>query len=571
MRFLLPLLFVAPLQGADVNSSSFTHRTPGGVTYVVTADGLAEIRLADRTLARGGWRFRAGDDRWGLPKPRSEEAITSKSLEVVSSQQARVTHTHTDVLARYTYTCSGEDVRIECWVENRHAKAPIAVAWFEGPRVEFGRVPRGILPNYHYTYSAAGGIDLMHPGGIRIGGSYAVGDGFGIGVAPHDAGVHPNALLWDYDWSPGKREADPNRTVHLHVNAPIPPRGARTFAITFRVSPDTDWKHLLEPYRRHLHETLGGKLLYDPIGNQPFVAGFANGPVSSRGPTNPYGYAADHRLDSPAGVINYHASVAPPMRGLAARGLVLWGQAGQSSRNAMYRPDFDVLPPDVAPNVGRLGQYLKEQGMRLGVAARPGQMATPLDWTSDTVVNVDPARPDHMELLARRFNNMIALGATVFYLDSVGSRIDDVAIFRQLRAGIGKQPPLGRNVQTLVEHPSDVVMPFTGLLPVLSGNAAEGKFAPFFEGAFYLDPPNTPTMSEVLRFFYPDVPIVVLVSGVVGMDNADRQRAAVEYCYKRRMSVMIPDYWLSEQTVNWLAPLSRQYITPDGKWKDKPD
>ena len=39
-------------------------------------------------------------------------------------------------------------------------------------------------------------------------------------------------------------------------------------------------------------------------------------------------------------------------------------------------------------------------------------------------------------------------------------------------------------------------------------------------------------------YFYLDVAIVVLVSGAGGMDTADRQRAAVEYCYQRRMAVM---------------------------------
>jgi len=55
---------------------------------------------------------------------------------------------------------------------------------FEGPRVEFGKVPRGLLPIYHSSYSAAHGPLIMHPGGIRVGGSYGIGDGFGVGAAP---------------------------------------------------------------------------------------------------------------------------------------------------------------------------------------------------------------------------------------------------------------------------------------------------------------------------------------------------------------------------------------------------
>jgi hypothetical protein len=574
MRPFVALTVVAPLlaaEGADPHAKHLEYRTAAGVTYVVTIDGLSEVHLGERTLARGGWRFRAGDARWGFPPAPDAEAITGKSIEIVSPLQARVTHTHANMVARYTFSFAGEDVRIDSWVEN-HATVPIRVAWFQGPRIEFGRTPRGILPNWHPTYTAAGGINLMHPASVRIGGSYAVGDGFGVGAAPHDAGLNPQALAWDWDWSEGKREADAGRTPNLYVNAQIPAGGARTFSVTFRFSPDADWKHLLEPYRRHLHATLGDKTWYESLSNLPWVQGIANGPESSRSATNPYGFDPHHRLDSPAGVINYHAAVARYMRGFAAQGLVLWGQSGQSPRNAMYRPDFDVLPPDVAPNFRRLADFLKEQGMRLGATARPGQMATPLDWTTDTVVGVDPAMQDHLELLARRFNTMIGLGATVFYLDSAGNRMDDVAILRALRNGVGKQPAIGRNVQTLVEHPSDVVVPFTGLFPVLSGNAVEGKFGLYFEGAFWLDPPHTPTIAEVMRYFYPDVTIVVMVAGAGGLNTDDRCRAAVEYCYERRMAVMVPDSWLGPgaKTVTWLARLNQQYMTPDGKWKDKP-
>ena len=51
----------------------------------------------------------------------------------------------------------GEDVRIESWVENHHPSTAIRVAAFEGPKVAFGRTPVGLLPNWHPTYTAAGG------------------------------------------------------------------------------------------------------------------------------------------------------------------------------------------------------------------------------------------------------------------------------------------------------------------------------------------------------------------------------------------------------------------------------
>src|SRR3954467_4275721 len=108
MKRLVSVLFVAlPFAPAAAGRDApkpdrLDYRTPAGVVYVVTADGLSEVRLGGRVLARGGWRFRVGDARWGFPAPpRSAgapaagappdaEAITGKALEVVSRTEARV-------------------------------------------------------------------------------------------------------------------------------------------------------------------------------------------------------------------------------------------------------------------------------------------------------------------------------------------------------------------------------------------------------------------------------------------------------------------------------------------------
>jgi len=54
------------------------------------------------------------------------------------------------------------------------------------------------------------------------------------------------------------------------------------------------------------------------------------------------------------------------------------------------------------------------------------------------------------------------MGASLFYLDSFGNRLDDTIIMRAVRTGIGKQPGIGRAVQTYCEHPSDAIVPFSG-------------------------------------------------------------------------------------------------------------
>jgi hypothetical protein len=398
----------------------------------------------------------------------------------------------------------------------------------------------------------------MHPGGIRIGGSCGIGDGFGVGATPHDAGVHPVAICWDWDWK--KREADPQRTPTLYVNDPIPPRAARTYSVTFRFSPKPDWKHLLDPYRRHLYSVVGDKLLYDRFSHLPLIAGFVSGAESHRSVTNPYAYHPDRRLDSINGITNYNARLAPHMRALPAQGLIVWGQGGRNPRGAMYRPDFDIVPAEVGPNLARFAGMLKEQGMRFGVAARPGQYVTPLDAYTDTVGAINPQQPGELEVLTKRFKNMMALGANLFYLDSFGASLDDVAIMRYVR------PRIGPSVQTFVEHSSDVIIPFSGLLPILVGDVAKGTAEIAFAGSFWLKPPDMPTIPEVMRYIFPDAAIVCLIQ-VQGADTEERKRKVIEYCLENRMTPMIPDDWLDADTVQWMTPLLARYMTQQGQWK----
>src|SRR5262245_45428186 len=102
------------------------YRTPAGIVYVITADGLSEVRRDNRVMAKGGWRFEVADARWGRTGGKVDAAaITSKSLEVMSATEARVTHVHLQVTARHTFTFAGEDVRIESYVENRHPTSDV--------------------------------------------------------------------------------------------------------------------------------------------------------------------------------------------------------------------------------------------------------------------------------------------------------------------------------------------------------------------------------------------------------------------------------------------------------------
>src|SRR5713226_2035107 len=77
-------------------------------------------------------------------------------------------------------------------------------------------------------------------------------------------------------------------------------------------------------------------------------------------------------------------------------------------------------------------------------------------WKTDQVLHINVADPDHLKLMGDRFHRMISQGFTVFYLDSFGSRLEDVRAMAYFRRRMGP------DIQTFVEHPCDMVLPCSG-------------------------------------------------------------------------------------------------------------
>lgn len=560
----------AAIQAHDNPASArLDYRTPSGMTYHVTPDGLTEVRLGDRTIARGNWQFQNESKRWRLPELPQCGPIKTKTLEVVSPTECRVIHSHSNAAVRYTYQFRGDDVRIDAYVENLDRRDAIYVAGFAGLEIDFGRTPQGLLPNWHSTYTEAQGLAAMHPGILRLGGAFAVGDGFGIGAVSHDSGIHSLALLWDWDWDPKLRAADRNRRPRVNVYAPIPALGARTFSMTFRFSTNTDWKYLYDVYRQHLYAVQGSTLRYDKSNNFPLIQCGADAPEEHRSPTNPYCYWPDRRLDTLNGILGLHARVSPTMRAIQAQGMVIWGQSGNHPRGAMYRSDFDAMPPETTALFPRLSGLFRDQRMRLGVATRPNQSVQPLNWTKDTVSAVDVTRVEDLELLVSRFANMAAMGCDLFYLDSFGNLLTDTTIIRAIRDGIGKQKGIGPKPQTYAEQPTDLMLPYTGFFITIIGSAADGKFSTSIDGWLEPNAPPSPSPVELLRYLYPDAQMVGMLGQVTGADSDERIQKAVEFCLKKRITPLLPDIWIGGNTKigQWLPLLSLQYQTGDGQWR----
>jgi hypothetical protein len=182
-----------------------------------------------------------------------------------------------------------------------------------------------------------------------------------------------------------------------------------------------------------------------------------NANPASISPQNPYGYQSDfRRLDTVAGANRFCQVVIPALRNCQGQGIILWGQGGEDPRGAMYRPDFDLLPPPVEANWATIAQRFKEAGLKLGVCTRPRHMAVRQDWKQDEIIDINPDDAGHRDMLWRRFDGMIKKGCTLFYLDSFGDSLQDVKLMRWLRS------KLGPNVLTFSEHQCDAIFPYSG-------------------------------------------------------------------------------------------------------------
>lgn len=436
-----------------------TWRTPRGVEFVVGAGGLELIRSGERDVAKGGWTAWNADG-WfknaGSGKVKLKTA-REKTCEKLADDRARVRHVYEDAACSFEYSFAGEDCTISARIENNHAGEALAVTGFSGLKFFFDKPPAGYMQVQHISYFQAHGAGLCHPGHwSKIGGSYATDNTIGVGTSPSRTGLMRTLTLWDYaDWNPDKREKLPQRNLLYFAVSTIPPRGAQTFDFKLRVSPERDWKHLLTPYREHFQATFGEAQYKADF--RWIATDYLNHSQQAISPQNPYGFhGGPRRIDTPEGAKAFCDTLIPPLQAANGQGVIVWGQGGDDPRGGMYRPDFDILPPEVETNWATLQQRFKDAGLKLGVCTRPRDMAVRLNWKSDQIISINPDDPGHCEMLWKRFKTMMDKGCTLFYLDSFGSSFEDVKLMRYLRA------KMGPDILTYCEHQCDAIMPYSG-------------------------------------------------------------------------------------------------------------
>jgi hypothetical protein len=237
-----------------------------------------------------------------------------------------------------------------------------------------------------------------------------------------------------------------------------------------------------------------------------------------------------------------------------AQGVILWGQGGSDPRGAMYRPDFDVVPPAMQQNLPKLAERLKASGLKLGLTARPAEIVQRANWTSDLTTYLAPTE-NNIQTLGNRFKRTMEWGTELFYLDTFGNRMDDVLIMRGLRKMIG------RNVQTYAEHGSDVILPLSGLYTEMGWDKERKQYVFAFLRTEDI---------EFFRWLCPEVPIAARVH----FENpfkapSPEVEPPIEYLMKRRISPLIGDYHLIHhpEDAEAAGKLIRQHLDEKGHWK----
>ncbi len=566
------------LSAADVPAAEpppeLVYKTPQEVEFRVTAEGLSRISVGERPLATGGWyAWNAGPGWFGIGAQevlgyagysdgvyaKAAAAVEDKSIELLGPDHARVRHQQPDVTVTYDYRFSGEDVTIAARMENNHATAAIEIPAFGGLRFTFARPPEGIMPVWHMSYLAHVKLEAFHPALInKIGGSCASDGEVGVGVTPLATGVDRSLVFWDYDdWNAGRRENVPRRWLSYLRPKPVEPGGALTFRIKLRVSPNTAWQHLLAPYKEHFLATYGPRR-YRADDHRLVAVAHVNRNRESITAENPYGFHGGfRRLDLSEGVEELCDLLIPALKKANGQGVIFWGQGGEHPRGAMYRPDFDVLPPEVEANWKTLAARFRQAGLKLGVCTRPRHMAVQLDWNTDGTIDINPDDPQHLAILWGRYRRMIDRGATMFYLDSFGSSLEDVKTMRYLRE------KMGPDVQTYAEHACDAILPYSGLYTE-TDFWAKGSAEWCQEDQYR--PRTGLRFQEIGRWLVGDVPCITRrydVHGNVpeGFEQPER------FFLRKRMTPMVADYLLPQQAED-LGKLQAEYLQDNGQWRN---
>ncbi len=525
----------------------FVYTGRSGVTFTVTTNGLSAIAVGPRTVATGGWRLfdvgaRCPTVAGGIAIP----APSAAEIEPLGPAAVRVRHTQGDLTARYTYRFDDEDVRVAVRVENNHPSNDLAMVGLTGLRFRFASRPEGLLNDAPLEsldslgrWYRGGIVNNCHPSSSTpVGGCYRHDDFFGFGGTPLNTGLARTL----FHGSPVTTvEGGFEQTLEYLQPQLVPHAGAATVELQLRVSATRDWKYLLEPYRTYFRAT-HGPTRYRSDNRPLLMQVFASSPHNV-GPQNPLG--GRPTLDTAESVDAYCDGALGELKQVNGQGVVIWALGGWEPRGAMFRTDFDVLPPAIERQLPRLRRRFEEANMKMGLCTRPSEFTVRGDWNVDWTFLVNPNDRQHLEAQVWvRFKRMIDLGFTLYYMDTFGAGFDDVLIMKYLR------DKMGPDVQCYVEHDCDVMTVYAGIYDYVTWDAKRECWAIGSPG-------------EIYRWLNPDIGSMIVAS--FSQEQVTTAGGPpFDYVYSQRCS---PTLHLTQHYGSDLRAATEKYLDQDGRWR----
>jgi hypothetical protein len=458
---------------AWAGDNTFSYTAPGGITYALSETGRLTVRLKNTVIASGDLAFSDGTVLFsGQPENAQTAAGPVRVLGVRNDHTVDVRREQGQLTVTTSYCFSGEDLKIFASVKNA-GKTPLAYPCFTGLTFHFGQKPTGLFRAWTPEELKGGQRTLFHPSAANpVGGSYLVGKDFGVGVSPASPELSRSLFNWTPD-APAKKSArgDPaRRCLTVAFADAVPEEGARCFQFTLRLSADTAWQHLLEPYQAYLAEVAGKPQLTAPAGPLAYLRiPSAADHVSA---ANPCGYSeARLRMDDPATMEAWAEERAPALRQAQVAALIFSGVAGYDPRGVDFTPGFALMSPQARQGYLALSQVLAEKAkpMALGIAGVPHQCDYRLTAATNGTLYVSG---NEIEALWGQFIKPLQdKGAAAFSFERFGDRGEDLSTLRHLRK------KLGQDALIICASWSDVLLPLACANIAIKGGPAKQNAA----------------------------------------------------------------------------------------------
>lgn len=515
---------------------SLAARSPDGLRIDLSPAGKVQVFLGDLAVAEGEPTVADAAGDLGQTSG-SLGALQATEVARESDTRGKITRRFQNAVAEIILDVAGEDLTFTVTLANRYpfGGPSLRYARFTGLTVRFSRPADGTLGHWHVSYLAHVGPAIMHPSvQSQVGAWTARDDAFGVGIHLPSHTRRRKFAHADYDHA-HQNAIPPVCKLGVYTDDITAPQAASQQIVSLRFSRDTSWQHLLEPYRAELaHEPMA----YEPD-NRPVVQ-FASVDAVHVTPMNPYGFNGEpRRLDTLDGVDKFLKWVADPLAAAGGLGCVFWALQGANPRGAMYRPDFDIFPPEVERLLPALVKGFRARGLRVGLCTRPGEIVERTNWKQDSTTRITATWQPGIDRMISRFKAVIDRGFDMFYLDSFGNSFDDYLIMQQLRAALGPK------ILCWAEHGCEIMLPLCGRYSEWSG------------GDLTLHSHYT---AAIYRWLFPDSSYLV-----IDRPTATRGPLSAQDYGSHRYTPLIQDYQTTEN-----APLMNALRTnylAGGAWK----